>query len=1414
MAVEIATAYVSILPSARGFGANLSRELDGQMASAGASAGQSASSSFGRVFAVGITAAATAASAGIVALGTKAATFGLKVASSNEQAMISFTTLLGSADKASTLIADMKKMAAETPFQFSDLQEAASSLLSIGINADKVLPIMKTLGDVTSGMGTGAEGVKRATIAIQQMNAAGRITAEDLNQLRDAGIPVFDLLAGATGTASDELSAMAQNGKLGRKELEQLMTALETGKGLERFTGLMQKQSQSLAGLISTLKDNLSQGLADAMAPAVVAIKAQLPGLADAISGGLKVLGPTLTDIVAKLINIVAQLVPAVTPFLQVFGSTFVSVLSGLGAIVLKLAGPFAFLAEVLVNEIGGAVAELLPELGALLDAVFPLAILLTRLAISASGALAPALSALIKAATPLVGLLSIGLAKAFGRLVDMDIASLFERLTPIFDQIFTALGPLVDVFLIFANDVAQTIADLLPDLVTGFTMLALAFLPMLPELTVLAQQLLPVVVQLFRDLAPDLIQLIRVAIPLMEAMTRLRVAWYVLLSRVLIPFLPVIVHLANVVLPILQRVLVPIVETMLHWVDVLSQSKAGIAILVTLLGTGFMLKFVAHLVLATIQGYNLLTVLTLVNAAMAAQRAISAEGAAAAEAGTAVSLWQQVGTGIRAAASSSLILRGAMLALNVVMSPWFYIPVLIAAVAAAFVIAYNDVKPFHDLVDSIWEGFQKGLDVVREFIGFITSGDFGKADEMLASLGQSILDGLGSIGSLIAENAGTWALAALDGIKNLGSAIADWITGTAVPLIAAAAGGLLNAFIWWITDALPHIALGLFRLWLYLQRFLYTILLPWLLQTGWNLLGAFIGWIKDAVPAALSALGAFLSSILPWFTGTAIPWLIDNTQALGAALWSWIAEAVPAALAQLGEWLGAIGAWITGTALPWLASVVGPIAGAFLGWLVDVVPKLVVGLAGLIVAFGVWYYGTAIPWLLRAGVDLLGALLHFIQEAPGWIASGFNLLLQNIGGWIVTAALWIADKAAGLAEALWGWIKEAVPAALGQLGEWLGALGSWITDTALPAIGDKAGELVGGLWGWISEALPKALGALGGFLAGIGVWVAETAVPWLISKGLELLAGMVLWMIKLNLSVPYYLAQFLLAFIGWLPGAITWLRDKASELGTAFLGWAIRLPAVIPMLLAQLLWKIGEFIVAAVPWIIEHAIALYGAILGWINDAVAAAPGLLLGFLTQVGLWVLDFVPWLLQKVYELELALLGWITHAVAAAPGLLAGWGSAILDFITGLPKQIADAAKNMFIGLTNAFLAAVNWIIRTWNAIELKIPEVDLPGIGKVGGFTLKTENFGEIPYLQSFAKGGRPPTNRPSLVGELGPELFWPKAAGTIVPNDALAAGSGGLNIGNVTVTGQERPTETAFALRSELRWLTLTGKAA
>jgi hypothetical protein len=63
------------------------------------------------------------------------------------------------------------------------------------------------------------------------------------------GVAFVDLLTAATGKSTAQIAEMAAKGKLGKLELDQLMTALESGKGLEKFNGLMEKQAQSLTGL-------------------------------------------------------------------------------------------------------------------------------------------------------------------------------------------------------------------------------------------------------------------------------------------------------------------------------------------------------------------------------------------------------------------------------------------------------------------------------------------------------------------------------------------------------------------------------------------------------------------------------------------------------------------------------------------------------------------------------------------------------------------------------------------------------------------------------------------------------------------------------------------------------------------------------------------------------------------------------------------------------------------------------------------------------------------------------------------------------------------------------------------------------------------------------------------------------------
>ena len=97
-----------------------------------------------------------------------------------------------------------------------------------------------------------------------------------------------------------------------------------------------------------------------------------------------------------------------------------------------------------------------------------------------------------------------------------------------------------------------------------------------------------------------------------------------------------------------------------------------------------------------------------------------------------------------------------------------------------------------------------------------------------------------------------------------------------------------------------------------------------------------------------------------------------------------------------------------------------------------------------------------------------------------------------------------------------------------------------------------------------------------------------------------------------------------------------------------------------------------------------------------------------------------------------------------------------------------KTLGDAAKSILNDLSNTLVKlGVNTILAS------------LPGIGGA---------FSALPKL-GFARGGRPPTGRPSIVGERGPELFVPRRSGTIIPNDKLGGG-GSTNISvNVDASG-------------------------
>lgn len=171
-----------------------------------------------------------------------------------EQYTTSLEVMLGSASKASAMIEKMRDFAAKTPLTLENVISGGSLLMSYGVDESNLIDTMTKLGDLASG---NAEKMDRITLAYGQMLAKGKVTGEELMQMTEAGVPLQTALAESIGVTGEEFSKMVSKGEVGIDALNKAITELTTGDG--KFAGMMEKQSQTMQGMLSTLQDNVSE---------------------------------------------------------------------------------------------------------------------------------------------------------------------------------------------------------------------------------------------------------------------------------------------------------------------------------------------------------------------------------------------------------------------------------------------------------------------------------------------------------------------------------------------------------------------------------------------------------------------------------------------------------------------------------------------------------------------------------------------------------------------------------------------------------------------------------------------------------------------------------------------------------------------------------------------------------------------------------------------------------------------------------------------------------------------------------------------------------------------------------------------------------------------------------------------------
>ena len=170
---------------------------------------------------------------------------------------------------------------------------------------------------------------------------------------------------------------------------------------------------------------------------------------------------------------------------------------------------------------------------------------------------------------------------------------------------------------------------------------------------------------------------------------------------------------------------------------------------------------------------------------------------------------------------------------------------------------------------------------------------------------------------------------------------------------------------------------------------------------------------------------------------------------------------------------------------------------------------------------------------------------------------------------------------------------------------------------------------------------------------------------------------------------------------------------------------------------------------------------------------------------------------------------------------------GFGLAMEDYFRNAATAM-ERGQQIFTSVIGNMGAAIDNFVRTGKfafkdfarsiiqdiiAIQLRAQATQLLGMafsGFGGKYTPGSNSFvGPMP--QGFADGGSPPVGVASLVGERGPELFIPRTAGTIIPNNSLAGAMGGGQ--TVNYNGPYIASMSAIDTQSSIQFLSKNKQA-
>lgn len=299
---------------------------------------------------------------------------GLEYNQAMEGYVTNFTTMLGgNAEAANGMVGSLQKLASATPLAMSDLAGGAQTLLAFGVASDDVSGTLQRLGDISLG---NADKMQSLARAYGKATAQGKLTGETVQMMIDAGWnPLIDI-CDQTGESMEDVQKRMAAGSISAEELTQAVNHATDAGG--KFAGGMEAASKTVAGLTSTLQDNVNAMLGELMQPVSDAmLSTLLPTAIDAvdqlttafedegIDGFSRVAGNLIASLSAQLVSYAPQAIPAALAFIGALVTGLLLTTPDLTGTAIELVGALLLgIADQLPGIITAAMSALLGIVG------------------------------------------------------------------------------------------------------------------------------------------------------------------------------------------------------------------------------------------------------------------------------------------------------------------------------------------------------------------------------------------------------------------------------------------------------------------------------------------------------------------------------------------------------------------------------------------------------------------------------------------------------------------------------------------------------------------------------------------------------------------------------------------------------------------------------------------------------------------------------------------------------------------------------------------------------------------------------------------------------------------------------------------------------------------------------------------